>query len=212
MAQDIRKMFQEDRSLPLEKLEKGHQKRFEDRLEKAFPKQEEKTLQKKKKNNFFLFKIAAVLVVAAGVGFIFFGPRTFPGGGGEQVVETAVPVEEKNEAEEVPVAKEYQLSDVSPEFKKIENYYLASLNIELAKLEVNEDNKALVDSFMAQLAELDNEYKRLNAEINENGLDQSSVEAMIANLQLRLDLLFKLKNKIKDINESNNKDYENFQA
>ena len=210
MAQDIRKMFQEDRSLPSEKLEKGHQRRFEDRLENAFPKQEKKSEQKEKRSNFFLFKIAAVLVVAAGVGFIFFGPETFPTE--EQVVETEIPVGEKEEAAEVPVTKEYQLSDVSPEFKKIENYYLASLNFELAKLEVNEENKALIDSFMVQLAGLDNEYKRLNAEISKNGLDQSSVEAMIANLQLRLDLLFKLKNKIKDINQSKNDDYEDFQA
>ena len=204
MAQDIRKMFQEDKSVPADKLQEGHQIRFEAKLEKALPQQKEE-----KKSSFMYLKIAAILVVAMGVGFIFFNSNNLFRG--EQVVETETKVPEEKE-EVVPVTKEYQLSDVSPEFKKIENYYLASLNIELAKLEVNDENRALVDSFMTQLAELDEEYKRLNAEISETGLSESSVEALIANLQLRLELLYKLKNKLKEITQSKNKDYENFQV
>ncbi|MEG9328489.1 hypothetical protein V6B16_11135 [Salinimicrobium catena] len=202
MAQDIRKMFQEDKSLPADKLQKGHQNRFEAKLEKAFPQ------EKQSSNKYMFLKIAAILVVVFGVGFIFFNNNDLFNG--EQVVdtETVVPVEKE---ETVPVKKEYQLSDVSPEFKMIENYYLASLNIELAKLEVNDENRALVDSFMTQLAELDEEYQRLNAEISETGLNESGVEALIANLQLRLELLLKLKNKLKDLNQSKNKNYENYQ-
>lgn len=158
MAQDIRKMFQEDKGFTSDKLNKGHKERFEARLEKAFPQETGSS-----GNKFFFLKIAAVLIVALGVGFIFYDQK--PDFWGEQVVDTESKPEVTKE-EEIPVAKEYQLSDVSPEFKKIENYYLASLNIELAKLEVNDENKALVDSFMEQLAELDKEYKRLNKEID----------------------------------------------
>ncbi|MHA6279813.1 hypothetical protein ACXYMT_06495 [Salinimicrobium sp. CAU 1759] len=205
MAQDIRKMLQEDRPLP-SKPPKGHQKRFEARLEKAFPQEEQESSSNR---NFFFLKIAAVLIIVLGVGFFFLNREAeFTG---PQV--TDAPVEVEAEAsEELPVTKEYQLSDESPEFKKIEDFYLASLNIELAKLEVNDSNKALVDSFMKQLAGLDEEYKRLNAEINETGLSESSVEALISNLQLRLELLYKLKNKIKDINRSKIKENENYQA
>ena len=206
MAQDIRKMFEEDRSLTSEKMEKGHQLRFEARLEESFP-------QERKKNSrsrFLFLKIAAVLVVAFGVAFAFFQSNNDLLQGEKVVENTEQQEPEKEEA--VPVTKEYQLSDVSPEFKKIENFYLASLNIELAKLKVSDENKALVDSFMTQLAELDREYKKLNAEIKENGINENSVEAMISNLQLRLELLFKLKNKIKDINQSQNKSYENLKA
>ncbi|MGB7843390.1 MAG: hypothetical protein WBL21_11395 [Salinimicrobium sp.] len=206
MAQDIRKMFEEDRSLTSEKMEKGHQLRFEARLEKSFPQQKEK----KSRKSFLFLKIAAVLIVAFGVAFAFFGPNNDIIEG-EQVVKNS-PKEEPVQQEEVPVTKEYQLSDVSPEFKQIENFYLASLNIELAKLKVNDENRALVDSFMTQLAQLDEEYKRLNAEVKENGINENSVEAMISNLQLRLELLFKLKNKIKAINQSQNKSYENLKA
>ncbi len=205
MAQDIRKMFQEEKDRPSEKLKKGHLRRFEAKLDKALPK--EVSEEKRSNDHFFFLKIAAVFIVVVGVAFFFFAPHM--GGNENQVVETPVSVEE---GEDVVPVKEYQLSDVSPEYKRVEDYYLASLNIELAKLDINEENRALVDAFMEQLAELDKEYKRLNAEIEKNGLNERSVEAMIANLQLRLELLFKLKNKINEINETQNEKYENLQA
>jgi hypothetical protein len=149
--------------------------------------------------------------VGFGIGFFFLNENdSF---NGSQVTDAPVEVEaEIANDSEIPVTREYQLSDVSPEYKKIENYYLASLNMELAKLDVNDSNKALVDSFMKQLSGLDQEYKKLNAEINETGLTESSVEALISNLQLRLELLNKLKNKIKDINQSKNQENENYKA
>ncbi|WZL88398.1 hypothetical protein VS868_12420 [Salinimicrobium sp. 3283s] len=205
MAQDIRKMLQEDKSLPSQPP-KGHLNRFEKRLEEHFP---ENKQEKSSNRSFFFLKIAAVLVVALGVGFFFLNNKeTF---NGNEITDAPAEVEQEKE-EEIEVTKEYQLSDESPEFRKIENFYLASLNIELAKLDVNESNKALVDSFMTQLAGLDQEYKKLNAEISETGLTESSVEALISNLQLRLELLYKLKNKIKDINQSKIQGNENYKA
>ena len=41
MAQDIRKMFKNEKEPKPNTLHKGHQKRFEDRLEKEFPKKKE---------------------------------------------------------------------------------------------------------------------------------------------------------------------------
>ena len=201
MAQDIRKMLREERELSSERLVKGHLTRFEQKLDKNLP-QEDKIND----NRFFFLKIAAVLVVVLGVGaLLYFGSNQNPE---PQIVEQQVEEEVINASEE----SIYRLSDVSPEFRKIENFYLANLNVELAKLQVNNDNKALVDSFMAQLAELDREYKRLNLEISESGLSESSVEALIKNLQLRLELLNKLKTKINEIKEPKNNDYEDFQA
>ncbi|MGI0108295.1 hypothetical protein [Salinimicrobium sp. WS361] len=205
MAQDIRKMLQEDKSLPSQPP-KGHRSRFEQRLEAQFP---ENKQEKSSNRSFFFLKIAAVLVVALGVGFFFLNSNeTF---NGSEITDVPVEVEQEKD-EKTEEAKQYQLSDESPEFRKIENFYLASLNIELAKLDVNESNKALVDSFMTQLAGLDQEYKKLNAEISETGLTESSVEALISNLQLRLELLYKLKNKIKDINHSKIQGNENYKA
>lgn len=200
MAQDIREMFRNEDSPSKDKLNKGHEKRFEARLEKELP-------QKKPTTRYYFMAIAAVLVVALGIGLFFFNNPEV-GTNETQIVDT--PVQENSE-EEVFNESQFQLSDVSPEFKKIENYYLASINLELAKLEINNDNKALIDAFMLQLEELDKEYQRLNAELSEAPNEQT-VEAMIANLQLRLELLLKLKNKLQELKNSKNNDYENLQA
>ena len=208
MGQDIRKMLQEDKESRKFKMPEGHQSRFEDRLNKAFP-------EKKKSGNYKWFlQIAAILVVAlAAGGFFYFNSGTSVDPYGTQVVETSEenPLEEKEKKTENS-AKQFQLSDVSPQYKKIEDYYMASLNMELAKLDVNNENKELIDSFMKQLAELDKEYKRLNNELNELGPNEQTIEAMVANLQLRLELLFKLKQKLKEIKESKDNSYENAQA
>ncbi|SFC73589.1 hypothetical protein SAMN04487907_10842 [Zunongwangia mangrovi] len=208
MGQDIRKMLQEDKESRKFKMPEGHQSRFEDRLNKAFPE------KKKSAGRKWFLQIAAIFVVAlAAGGFFYFNSGTSVYPYGTQVVETSEenPLEEKEKKTENS-AKQFQLSDVSPQYKKIEDYYMASLNMELAKLDVNNENKELIDSFMKQLAELDKEYKRLNNELNELGPNEQTIEAMVANLQLRLELLFKLKQKLKEIKESKDNSYENAQA
>ena len=89
---------------------------------------------------------------------------------------------------------------------------MASLNIQLAKLDMTPGNKELIDAFMRKLETLNDEYIALNAEIQESGLNEETVEAMIANLQLRLDLLKKLKNKLDEIEQSKDLKNENYQA
>ncbi len=200
MAQDIRNIFKDDKPTASEKLSSGHQKRFEFRLDNALP-------QNKKSKKYSILKIAAVFIVALGVGAFFFNR--------DAIIKTEPPIvvapEIKDDNKEVR-GKEFQLSEVSPDFKKIENYYLAGINIELAKLEVNPSNKALIDSFMGKMAELNNEYKRLNAEFNETGVNEQTIEAMVQNLQFRLDLLYKLKNKLKEIKLTKNTNNENYKV
>ena len=148
MAQDIREMFKNEKEPKPNTLPKGHQKRFEDRLEKEFPKEKEQ-------NSFFFLKIAAVLVVALGVGFFFLnsGGDNFTNSPSVVDTPTEKPSEEKEDKLE-PAEHNFQLSEVSPEFKKIEDYYMASLNIELSKINITSENKELIDSFMKQMAEL----------------------------------------------------------
>jgi hypothetical protein len=204
MAQDIREMFRNEKEPKPNTLHKGHQKRFEDRLEKDFPKEE-------KRNSFFFLKIAAVLIVALGVGFFFLNSEGNNFHNEPSVTDTPTETSEEKEDKLKPTEDNFQLSKVSPEFKKIEDYYMASLNIELSKINITPQNKALIDSFMNQMSELDKEYQRLNTEIKETGPNEQTLEAMIANLQLRLDLLYKLKNKLKEINQSKDKEYENYE-
>lgn len=202
MGQDIREMFKNAEQIGKEKLREGHQNRFEARLEETLP--------KKRKNYRSFFQIAAVLVVAIGIGvFFFFNNTQDPVQNNNQMVDA--PAEESSNDEKA-ATNEYRLSDVSPEFKKIEDYYMASVNIQLAKLDMTPDNKELIDAFMKKLETLNEEYIALNAEIQETGLNEETVEAMIANLQLRLDLLKKLKTKLSEIKKSKDNRYENYQA
>lgn len=205
MAQDIREMFRNDKEPKSNTLPNGHQKRFEDRLEKVVPK-------KKRDNSFFFLKIAAVLVVALGVGFFFLNSGGDNFNNEPSVADTPTETSEEKEDRLPPTDNSFQLSEVSPEFKKIEDYYMASLNIELSKINITPENKALIDSFMNQMAELDKEYQRLNTEIKEAGPNEQTLEAMIANLQLRLDLLYKLKSKLKEIKQSKDNEYENYEV
>ena len=134
-------------------------------------------------------KIAAVLVVALGV-LWFVNSKISPNTDGNQVVTS-----DEDATQERPVL----LSDISPDFKKVEDYYTGNIKLELARLEITDDNQELIDSFMKQLEKLDVEYKKLNAEIVEGGLSEETVAAMIDNLKLRLELLFKLKSKLKEL-------------
>jgi len=204
MGQDIREMFRNEEHINKEKLREDHQTRFEARLEEALP------MQKKRKNYSNFIQIAAVLVVALGIGgFFFFNNGETPVQNNNQIVET--PSKTSEDKEGTPT-KEYRLSNVSPEFKKIEDYYMASVNIQLAKLNMTSENKELIDAFMKKLETLNEEYIALNAEIQETGVNGETVEAMIANLQLRLDLLKKLKTKLNEIKQSKNNRHENYQA
>lgn len=202
MGQDIREMFRNEEQDNRSALPKGHQKRFLEKLNQEMP-SEERSLAWNQ-----LLKVAAVIVVILAAG-LFFISRTSSEEAGNQIVDTETqPVkasEEKNESD-------YRLSDVSPEFKKVEDYYLASLNIQLAKIDLTPENKELVDSFMSKLETLDQEYVALNTEIEQSGINEETIEAMIANLQLRLDLLKKLKTKLNELKQSKNEHYENYQA
>lgn len=193
MAQDLRKMMRDTREDDLE-LREGHQSRFEDRLAQALPVQEDKRSGGSTgvSLNFFL-KIAAILILAGGIVW-FVGKDAFAKADTEIV---STPKQEQ--PNEDPTVK---LSDLSPQFKKVEDYYLASINLEIARLEVTDDNKELVDSFLKQLAELDAEYERLNKEITESGISEEMVNAMVENLKLRLELLSKLKQKLSELKAS----------
>lgn len=193
MAQDIRKLMKDSGSTG-SALREGHQARFEGLLEERLPQKDNTT----SRGGIYLWmKIAAVFIVAGGIALWAYNNAFAKADtNGTQLVETAVEEEKQRVAE-----PDILLSAISPEFKKIENYYLASVNLEIARLEITDDNKELIDAFMKQLAELDEEYKLLNQEITESGVSEEMVNAMIENLKLRVELMLKLKAKLKELKE-----------
>ena len=190
MARDLRKLFEEEQESEQFLMTKGHEKRFMDRMEKELPKQE--------KSSFFILKIAASILVLASIGTFFYingEDNTIP----TNIVDKAPVVETKNSI---------SLGDLSPDLKKVENYYVANINLVLSKLDASGNNKVLVDGYMERLAELNLEYKNLNAELNQIGPNDKTITALIKNLQLRLQLLQRLKEKLNEVQSSKSEQYE----
>ncbi len=191
MARDLRELFKEEREKQRHFINKGHEVRFLERLENEFP--------QKRKSSYFMLKIAATILVLLSIGF--YGYKKYNGGNG---VKTII-VDKDNETTD---KKEISLGDLSPDLKKVENYYMANINLELSKLEVSENNKILVESFMDQMAHLNTEYEELNKELNQMGPNDQTISALIQNLQLRLQLLQKLKKKLNELKTSKNEHIE----
>ncbi|WP_396638404.1 hypothetical protein [Maribacter sp. R77961] len=188
MGQDLREMFEKERSEQRFKLKEGHETRFLDRLDDALPKQ--------KNVDFGILKIAASVLLV--VGLSFFGYLQFSK---DDKVTTTTITDTETTSE---TNTDFSLGDLSPDLKKVENYYVAHINMELSKLEVSDDNKELIDSYMERLAELNAEYKALNEELNDLGPNDQTIAALIENLQLRLQLLQKLKKKLNQVKTSKN--------
>tara|TARA_R110002049_G_scaffold79644_3_gene202746 strand:+ start:1921 stop:2511 length:591 start_codon:yes stop_codon:yes gene_type:complete len=196
MAQDIRKLMKEH--CPTEpRLSDGHEARFQEKLDKNFT--------EKKNESFFWLKIAAMVVVAFGVGF--FGYQQLSKENTNAIVDNTNNVkEQKTEVAQIT------LGDISPDLKKVEDFYLTGINVQLSTLQINDENKEVIDGYMVRLNELDTEYTRLSAELNEVGPTEETITALIDNLKLRLDLLFKLKNKLKELKNLENEQYSSIQS
>jgi len=187
MAKDIRELFKKEPEAKEQQMKAGHEKRFLERLENEMP--------KRQKPIAMWLRIAASVMVLLGVaGYYILGSED-----PEPLKKTVVEKKAKNENE-----TGISLGDLSPDLKKIENYYVANINLELSSLAISDKNRGLVDSFMAQLAELNKEYKKLSTELNEIGPNDQTITAMIKNLQLRLQLMHKLKEKLNQLKSSKN--------
>ncbi len=186
MAQDLRKLFNQERAKHYP-MKEGHEDRFTDRLDKALP--------QKKQSGFFFLRIAAAILILVCAGFLAyqqFHQEEIPAA-------TIVNSESLNEGQEG-----ISLGDLSPDLKKVEDYYVVNINLALADLEISSENKSLVDDYMKRLGELNLEYSKLNNELNQIGPNDQTITALIKNLQLRLQLLQKLKLKMNEFKSIQN--------
>ncbi len=186
MKQDLRKLFETERKKGFQ-MKEGHEARFIKRLEEEMP-------PERSVNRMWIWSVAATAVVLFGLGIYFLGVKD----SGQALENPVVTTEEAESSEGI------SLGDLSPDLQKVEDYYLASINLELSKLEISPDNKELVDGYMEQLAELNREYDQLNKELNTFGPNDQTISALIKNLQLRLQLLHKLKEKLNQFKSSKN--------
>ncbi len=193
MAQDIRELFKDDK-ITEGKMPNNHEERFLEKLDKALPEQKSRT------SKFRYFQIAASVVVLFGLSFGAFKYFQSPVKITPTVVTTKEPVETKT------------LGDVSPGLKKVEDYYLASINLELSKAKYTPETKDVFDRYLLQLDELDKEYKRLSLELTESGPGELTINALIDNLKLRLNLMYRLRAQLKELNTSNTDSYQDLEG
>ncbi|MBW8200365.1 hypothetical protein [Flagellimonas abyssi] len=192
MARDLRELFEKEREQKSFKMREGHEDRFFAKLEEELPNN-----PPKKKVISLWMQIAASVVVAVGLSVYYFNNN-----GGEVVPDEKITVVDRENPNEE--AQGISLGDLSPDLKKIETYYTTNINLQLAELADDPGNKELVDSYMDRLAELNKEYQRLNQELNELGPNDQTINALINNLQLRLQLLQKLQSKLNQLKSSKN--------
>ncbi|WP_298758973.1 hypothetical protein [uncultured Psychroserpens sp.] len=187
MAQDLRNLFEEEQKQSQLKMSEGHEVRFLKKLDEALPQQQ--TIKKR----FSMLQIAASIVILIGLAFGAYKLFNQP----QSIENTVVSNDDPAKEEQLK-----SLGDISPDLKKVEDYYLANINLELSKVKQTPENKELFDGYVVRLAELNQEYKRLSVELTNNGPNELTVSALIDNLKLRLNLLYRLKEQLHDLNTS----------
>ena len=188
MSQDLRELFKEEREKELT-MPAGHEARFEKRLDIS--------RRTGKSRSYLWIGLAASLIALLGLTlWLQNGTSTFTETPGEALVEQA--------SDTVTNTGGISLGDLSPDLEKLENYYTASINLELASLDISEDNRELANEFILRLGELNTEYQQLSEELNRIGPNEQTIGAMIKNLQYRLQLMLKLKEKLIELKSSKN--------
>ncbi|RSK40536.1 hypothetical protein [Mangrovimonas spongiae] len=188
MAQDIKELLKNNQNNEQETMPKGHEKRFLTRLDNTFP-EADAPISKR----WYWLSIAASIVVVLGIGYTMIFSSDKP-------IENTVAETTNKELQ-----TEKTLGDVSPDLKKIEDYYLASINYELSKVKVTSENKALFDGYIVRLEALNQEYKKLSEELTKNGPNEFTVNALINNLKMRLNLLYRLKDQLETLSNNSQK-------
>lgn len=183
MGQDIRKLFEEAPEMVSREIPKGHKNRFETRLDEEFP---------KKKPTFFFMKIAASIALVLSLGF-----------SGYYYFNTI----------ESNATQINSMADISPDLKKVEDYYLTHINYQFSKIKITDENRAFLDAYFDELGTLQESYKKVIATIDtEEEISEETIDALIGNLQSRLKLMYKLKAQLKKLDNLNKQQDESNKA
>ena len=147
MAQDIKDLLKKEQLHIQKGLSDGHEARFLERLDAALPQEE----QSETKRSFSFYKIAAAVVLFLTLGGLIY----------QQLTNGPIGIDPTNDIVKTTDTKDTttkpsltSLGDISPDLKKIEDYYVANINYELAQVETSGIGKQLFKSYMQQLSKL----------------------------------------------------------
>lgn len=163
MGQNLKKLFEKDRLVNYTR-KADHEDLFIEKLYTELP--------VKRQNSFMLFKIAASIIIFVALGTVSYLLM--------------------NQKEDL-INSEFILSDISPDLKEIETFYVTNIKLTLSEIQKNGDDQSVFERYMKRLSILKDEHKHLSAEINEVGPNTMSINALINNLKMQLELLQMLK-------------------
>lgn len=101
---------------------------------------------------------------------------------------------------------EADLASVSPEMEQTQNFFLATINKELDRLEsLNApETKAIIEDALIQMEILEKRYEILKLDLIESGNDKRVIYAMINNFQSRISILEQVISTIEEVKNLNN--------
>lgn len=99
-------------------------------------------------------------------------------------------------------ANSMELSKISEEMAHTEDYFKIAIELELEKINNNNNLKAekILKSALSKLSELENDYYSLKKDLVNSGTDKRVIHAMVQNLQNRMDLLKNVQLQLDEIN------------
>jgi CHASE3 domain sensor protein len=132
--------------------------------------------EESKRKTFVWLSIAAVLLIAFTIGFNVFNSD----------------IEEDNTA-----------TPIIAQIETIEAEYLANIETEWQSFIALANDENLVKRFRKKLDELDEDYKEISIEFKEDSNNIMVIEALVDNLQTRLQILKDIQKHIKILNQTN---------
>jgi len=136
-----------------------------------------KKQSKPKQNLYAWLSAAAILIIALTIGF------------------NAMEMESKQELK--------QSSPIIAQVETVEAEYLANIETEWQSFLAITDDAILVERFRKKLKELDTDYQEISLEFKEDANNILVIEALVENLQTRLQILKDIQKHIKILNETN---------
>jgi len=104
-----------------------------------------------------------------------------------------------------PGSKRMTLSEVSPQYREVENYYLHQVNlmqdeIQNTDIQTNPEQKVML---MSELKSMDSVYVSLQKELKANPNDERIISAMIEHYQTKLEVMTYIVDQLKSIRKNN---------
>lgn len=95
------------------------------------------------------------------------------------------------------------LANVSPEMSETQDFFTATIENELKKLNSERSplTEQIITDALAQIQTLETDYQKLKTDLTESGKNQRVIYAMISNFQSRIDILNTVLEQIETIKE-----------